>query len=250
MTVKYCMRTHTCLPVCKTLLLAPPRALVLPRALLDVLELALRAPAGPLDGPADVAELGAAPAADVAAGGAVLDHGEAPVAPPPARPPRDPLHQLLHVRVPGALHRVLVRGPPALHAGDVPGLAPRPAEGVVDPGRGDELAAVRRRAVVPLADGHRVLLSLLLVQVRQGAGDVLEAGGVVDGGYAAALGRPAVFRLERGQDELVEALLAVVVLAGQSDEAFRRVVVVTARASAGSTGQQGGGVDTVARTLT
>lgn len=157
---------HTCLPVRKTLLLAPPDFLVPPRALLDVLELALRAPTGPLDGPADVAELGAAPAADVAAGRAVLDHGEAPVAPAPARPPRDPLHELLHVRIPGALHRVLVRGLPTLHAGDVLGLAPRPPEGEVDPGRGDEQAAVWRWAVVPLADGHRVLLALLLVQVR------------------------------------------------------------------------------------
>lgn len=231
---------YTCLPVCETLLLAPPHVLVPPRTLLDVLKLALRAPAGPLDGPADVAELGAAPAADVAAGRAVLDHGEAPVAPAPARPPRDPLHELLHVRVPGALHRVLVRGPPALHAGDVLGLAPRPPEGEVDPRRGDEQAAVWRGAVVPLADGHRVLLSLLLVQVRQGAGGVLEDGGVVDGGHAAALGRPAVFWLEGAQDELVETLFAVVVLAGQSDEMFRKEVVITACASAGSTGQQWG----------
>lgn len=63
---------------------------------------------------------------------------------------------------------------------------------------------------------------------------------MVDGGHAAALGRPAVFWLEGAQDELVETLLAVVVLAGQSDEMFRSEVVITACASAGSTGQQWG----------
>lgn len=62
---------------------------------------------------------------------------------------------------------------------------------------------------------------------------------MVDGGHAAALGRPAVFWLEGAQDELVETLLAVVVLAGQPDEVFRREIVITACASTWNMGQHG-----------
>lgn len=164
---------------------------VAPGALLEVLELALGTPTGPPLGAADVAELGAAPAADVAAGGLVLNHGEAAGAPPPPLLARHALHEL-HVAVLGALRRVCVRGGHAVHARDVFRLAPRPAVGRVDPVRRHEEAAVWRGAVVPLVDGHTILLLFLLVHGSEAPGGVLQADVVVDGA-CTALWWPVVF---------------------------------------------------------
>lgn len=170
------------------------------------------------------AELGAAPARDVAARGAVFDHGVAPVAAAPALLGRQPLDEL-HVLVLDALHGVRVRRLPAVHAREVARLAPGAAEGRVGPVGGDEQAAVGNGAVVPGVDRRRVLLPLLHVSRRQGPGDVPEARLVVDG-VQAALGRPLGFGLERVRDEAPEARLAIVV-ATQLDQVPGRKVVET-----------------------
>ena len=200
-----------------------PHGLKHHRALFDFPELALGASAGPLDGAADVAELGAAPARHVLAGVAVLDVGAAAVAAPPALF----LGQLLgpqHVHVPGAGPALVVR--PAAHgAGPVASGAFGHAGGPIYLAGAKPETASRMTAVDAITDWDAPFLRPFAVRFPQRRIDVPENSFLGDG-IEAALGGPLCFVLASRRDEATEAVVAIAV-AWSLDKLFCREFIET-----------------------